>query len=72
MSDYSYHQSLRLQNLTAFKDITLEFVSGVNALVGVAALFLRKHWISEGALEGHVVRQVDPHVPSNAATARPP
>ena len=34
MSDYPYHQSLRLQNLTAFQDVTLEFVTGVNAFVG--------------------------------------
>ncbi len=29
-----YHQRLRLQNFTAFSDQTLEFVSGINVLVG--------------------------------------
>ena len=34
MSDYPYHQSLRLQNFTVFSDTMLEFVPGVNAFVG--------------------------------------
>ena len=34
MSDHAWHQSLRLQNFTVFKDTKFEFVPGVNALVG--------------------------------------
>ena len=34
MSADSYHQSLHLQNFTAFHDTTLEFVPGINAFVG--------------------------------------
>ncbi len=34
MPDNSYHQSLRLENFTAFKDAKFEFVPGVNAFVG--------------------------------------
>lgn len=34
MPDHPHHQSLRLQNFTAFKDTELEFVPGVNAFVG--------------------------------------
>lgn len=34
MPDYPYHQSLRLQNFTVFKDATFEFVPGINVLIG--------------------------------------
>jgi len=34
MSERPYHKSLRLQNFTAFQDVTFEFVPGVNAFVG--------------------------------------
>ena len=34
MNDYPWHQSLRLQNFTVFKDTEFDFVPGVNTLVG--------------------------------------
>ena len=34
MSEFPYHQSLRLQNFTAFQDTTFAFVPGINVLVG--------------------------------------
>jgi recombinational DNA repair ATPase RecF len=34
MTGYPYHQTLRLENFTAFKDTEFEFVPGINAFVG--------------------------------------
>ena len=34
MSEHSYHQSLRLQNFTAFSEAVFDFVPGVNVFVG--------------------------------------
>ena len=34
MIEYAYHKSLRLRNFTAFGDASLDFVPGVNVLVG--------------------------------------
>lgn len=34
MSERAYHQSLRLQNFTAFEDASFEFVPGINVFVG--------------------------------------
>ena len=34
MSEQFYHQSLRLENFTVFRDTTLDFVAGINAFVG--------------------------------------
>lgn len=33
-SEYAHHERLTLQNFTAFSDLRLEFVSGINVLVG--------------------------------------
>lgn len=34
MSEFPYHQSLNLHNFTAFRELSLEFVAGINAFIG--------------------------------------
>ena len=34
MADFPHHKSLRLQNFTAFQDVTFDFVPGINVLIG--------------------------------------
>jgi ABC-type polar amino acid transport system ATPase subunit len=34
MTEYNYHHRLRLQNFTAFHDVNIEFVPGINVFVG--------------------------------------